>query len=176
MLTLPDGEQLHNDLQHDPSHIHELSRRIADRDVPLLQPDQLHRNLLSGGEILMKTLRISILFALFSSALFAQDVAPPVSLGGPAGVTGGLSLEGQNILTHMTDANYTMIAGGWWAATQIIPSTLTQTSAHTITAPANGGSLISSAISRAAASLTPLPPGAGEPYPSQMVAASVCIT
>lgn len=79
------------------------------------------------------------LVLLVSYTAFGQDVAPPVSLGGSAGITGGASLTGENILTHMTDANYTMVPGGWWAGTQIVPSSLTLTAIHTITAPANPG-------------------------------------
>ena len=107
-------EQLYDDFFHDFAHLYQLPGRIADGHVPLLQPDRLHRNVHRGGA-LMKMLRIALLVVLFTSAAYAQDTPPPVSLGGPAGVTGGLSLEGQNILTHMTDANYTMIAAGWWA-------------------------------------------------------------
>ncbi len=87
----------------------------------------------------MKALLCALFLALTLSFASAQDLAPAVSLGGSAGVTGGLSLEGQNILTHMTDAPYTMTPAGWWAQTQIVPSTLTLTAARAITAPANGG-------------------------------------
>jgi GDSL-like Lipase/Acylhydrolase len=106
--------------------------------VHLQQPDQLYRTLYRAGDFMMRTLKI-ILLAFLSSAAFGQDTPPPVSLGGSVGITGGQSLTGSNILTHMTDANYTMVAGGWWAGTQIIPSSLTQTAVRTITAPSNPG-------------------------------------
>jgi hypothetical protein len=105
-------------------------------------PRHIHWLLRRGGELIMKTLKAIAAIALLllsTTPSFTQDTAPPVSLGGPAGITGSLSLTGQNILTHMTDANYTMVASGWWAGTQIVPSTLTLTADRTITAPSIPG-------------------------------------
>lgn len=82
--------------------------------------------------------RLFVVLLLLCSAGLSAQTAPPVSIGGSIGITGGQSLQGQTNIT-MTDADYTMNPNEWWAGTLKVTSSGSLTATRNIIAPTNAG-------------------------------------
>lgn len=81
------------------------------------------------------------MIALFFLAMNGHaQTAPPVSLGGSIGVTGGQSLTGMSALV-IGDADHTLTPNEWWPMTLKVASSVSLTATRHIVAPLNSGQI-----------------------------------
>lgn len=81
------------------------------------------------------------MIALFFLAMNGHaQTAPPVSLGGSIGVTGGQSLTGMTALV-IGDADHTLTPNEWWPLTVKVASSASLTATRNIVAPLNNGQI-----------------------------------